>query len=149
MSHIPLNRVKPNGKVDLWDMGPPRPVSPEPPKAPDENKLRGDALATAQIDYEDATERFKEKYREYQAARVTYLKWHDQMGGPVKVDLWGVDARHAMVTAPNRYVLNLPKDTKPGRAQLAADEMAIEEAESTQRAHAADPQFGGQVGAMT
>lgn len=142
MSDIQLNRrIKRNGKVDLWDTGPARPVAPkEPPKV--DAKLTGADKAAAEVEYDDACERYKQQLRDYAAAKRAHLEWHDAKGGPVKVELWGVDARHAMEVEPNRYRLDLPKGVKPGRAQIEAEEMAQAEAGALAQAQERDPQFG-------
>jgi hypothetical protein len=137
-------RIKRNGKVDLWDCGPKRPVAPEAPVEPDASKLKGADLAAAQVEHEDALERYKQQLRDYAAAKRAHLEWHDEKGGPVKVELWGIDARHAMNVEPDRFKLDLPRGVKPGRAQVEAEEMAEAEANELNRARAADPQFGQQ-----
>lgn len=141
MSHIPFNRVKANGKVDLWDTGPKRPMAPEMPKEPDKG-LKGADLAAAQVEYDDACDRYKQQLRDFAGAKRAHADWHENSGGPLKVELWGVDARHALEIEPERFKLDLPKGVKPGRAQIEAEERAAAEAEATQRARASDPQFG-------
>jgi hypothetical protein len=57
--HDPAQRVKTNGKVDLWDLGPQvEPKAPAAPAEPDE-KLKGAELAAAELEYEDACEIYK------------------------------------------------------------------------------------------
>ena len=135
--------MKQNGKLDIWDMGPGRPVMPKPPAEPDA-KLKGAELAAAQVEYEDDCERYKQALRDFNAARRAFTDWHETNGGPIKVELWGVDARHALDTEPGRYKLDLPKGAKPGAAQIEADQMAESEAENLNRARNSDPQFGQQ-----
>lgn len=140
---IPLSRVKPNGKVDLWDIGPQmEPEPPEAPNEPDKDKLKGAKLAAAELEYEDAMAAYKNELRAYTAARRDYEEWHRENGGPIKVELWGTDARHAMEVEPKRFVFELPKGKKPGKAHLEAEEMAAAEAQEIQRARERDPQFG-------
>jgi hypothetical protein len=139
-------RIKKNGKVDLWDTGPSRPVAPPEPPAPDA-KLKGADLAAAQVEYEDACERYKQHLRDFAAAKRAHAEWHERNGGPLKVELWGIDARHAMDIEPIRFKLDLPRNVKPGKAQIEAEEMAALEAEGLDRARASDPQFGKQVSA--
>lgn len=138
---IPLHRVKPNGKVDLWDMGPSRPM---PPKAPDtvDAKLKDAERMIAEVEYEHALEAYKNAVRHYGEAKREFDRWHASNGGPVKVELWGVDARHAMQTEPKRYVINLPKGTKPGQAQIEADARAESANADLAAARASDPEFG-------
>lgn len=140
---IPLNRVKLNGKIDLWDLGPQ--VAPKAPAAPDapDAKLKGPDLAAAELEYEDQCEIYKSHLRAYTAARKAHLEWKEQKGGPVKVELWGADATHAMEIEPDRYKLDLPKGAKPGKAQLEAEEMARLEAEELRQARSRDPLHSG------
>ena len=141
---IPLNRVKPNGKVDLWDLGPQvAPKPPAAPKEPDKDKLKGAELAAAELEYEDACELYKGELRAYSAARKAHLEWRESKGGPLKVEMWGIDARHAMEVESDRFVLDLPKGMKPGKAQLEAEELAKIEAEELRRARASDPMHAG------
>ena len=81
---IPFTKIKPTGKVDLWDM------------------LADD--------------------------------------GPVVVELWAVDARHALDVDKDRWRLELPKNAKPGEAEKRrlADLAAQNELEG------ADPHYGAQ-----
>jgi hypothetical protein len=140
---IPFNRVKLNGKVDLWDLGPQ--VEPKPPAAPDapDAKLKGAELAAAELEYEDACELYKGQLRAYSAARKAHLAWKDEKGGPVKVEMWGVDARHALENWPDRFKLDLPKGTKPGRAQAEAEEMERVAADEIRQARSKDPLHSG------
>lgn len=138
---IPFSRIKKNGKVDLWDTGPTRPVAPEAPSAVDA-KLKGAELAAAEVEYEDACERYKQRLRDFTAAKVAFANWQDEKGGPIKVELWGIDARHAMEVEPIRFKLDLPRNVKPGKAQIEAEEMALAEAGALEQARARDPQFG-------
>lgn len=140
---IPRNRVKPNGKVDLWDMGPPRPLPPEPPQPhKDLDKLKGADKALAEVEHEDAQEKHKDHLRHYGHAKRHHADWHEKNGGPVKVELWAIDARHALDVESERYKLDLPRGHKPGAAQIEADEIAEQEAEDIERARSSDPQFG-------
>lgn len=135
-------RIKKNGKVDLWDCGPTRPLAPDAPVEPDDKKLKGADLAAAQVEHEDDLERYKIALRAYAAAKRAHLEWHAVNGGPIKVELWGIDARHALEVEPDRFQLDLRKGQKPGRAQVEAEQMAEAEADSLNRARASDPQFG-------
>lgn len=142
MSNIPLNKVKKNGKVDLWDMGPPRPELPPEPATPDKAKLKGAEFAATEVAYEDELVAYKDELREHARLMRDYRDWQRDKGGPVKVELWGIDARHALDREPKRYRIELPKDVQPGKAQREAEEQALAEMDALQRAHAADPQFG-------
>lgn len=142
---IPVDRIKRNGKIDLWDLGPQ--VSPKPPEAPEEPdkaKLKGTILAAAELEYEDACAVYKDALRTYNEAKKAHLAWHRDIGGPVQVELWGVDATHALNLEPDRYKLDLPKGMKPGKAQEQAEERSAIEAQELERLRAKDPQFGTQ-----
>lgn len=138
---IPLKRVKRNGKVDLWDCGPTRPLAPTAPAEVDA-KLKGADKAAADVEFDDACERYKGQLRAFTKAKVDYAEWHEVNGGPLKVELWGVDARFAVEKEPGRFRLDLPKNVKPGKMQLEIEANAESEAEAFQRQQAADPQFG-------
>jgi hypothetical protein len=142
MSHIPHNRVKPNQHVDLWDMGPTRPEPPKPPAEPDKAKLKGADLAAAEVEYEDAMDRYKDALRGWTAAKKSHRDWHDEMGGPRKVEHWAADARHALTAEPDRWKLDLPKGMKPGQAQIEAEEREAAERDAMEREVELDPQFG-------
>lgn len=140
---IPQHRVKLNGKVDLWDLGPQvEPKAPEAPEPPSD-KLKGAELAAAEIEHEDALERYKDELRAYTVARKAHREWGDVKGGPVKVEFWGADARHAIEVEPARYKLDLPKGMKPGKAQAEAEEMAKAEEEEIKQARSRDPLHSG------
>lgn len=138
---IPQHRVKPNSKVDIWDLGPSRPTAPKEPAAVD-TKLKGADLAIAEVEYEDAIDFYKRDLRAYAELKRNHEHWHRSNGGPLKVELWGVDARHAMEREPDRYKLDLPKGAKPGKAQLDAEEMARLEGVELAQARDRDPNFG-------
>lgn len=141
MSHIPHSRVKANQKVDLWDMGPPRPDAPKEPTKVDP-KLTGAEKAEAEVLYEDALEAYKNDLRNWSATKAAHRQWHEKQGGPRKEELWAADARHAMTVEPDRWKLDLPKGTKPGRAQIEAEQQQAAEREALEHEVEADPQFG-------
>ena len=141
MTEIPLHRVKSNGKVDLWDLGPTRPVPPTAPTEVD-GKLKGHEQALAQIEYEDSMEVYKSSLRVFAAAKRAYDFWHTSNGGPVKVEFWGVDARFALDHGPDRFKLDLPRGLKPGKAQVEAEEMAKAEGAELAALRERDPNFG-------
>ena len=136
---IPLHRVKQNGKVDLWDLGPTRPVPPAAPAEVD-GRLKGHEAALAQIEYDDAMEAYKGGLRLYAAAKRAYDLWHNTNGGPVKIEFWGVDARGAL--DKERFKLDLPRGLKPGKAQVEAEEMAKAEGAELAALRERDPNFG-------
>jgi hypothetical protein len=139
MTEIPLHRVKPNGKVDLWDLGPSRPVPPTAPTEVD-GKLKGHEQALAQIEYEDSMEAYKRGLRLYSATKRAFDLWHEMNGGPVKIEFWGVDARGAL--DHERFKLDLPRGLKPGKAQVEAEEMAKAEGAELAALRERDPNFG-------
>lgn len=57
--------------------------------------------------------------------------------GPHQVDLWAVDAVHAIKVEPDRYSHKLPSGMKPGPAQVER-----ERAEAAESGGQADPHFG-------
>ncbi len=141
MTQIPLQRMKPNGKIDVWDLGPKRADAPKEP-APVSEKLKGTELAMAQVEYEDAIDLYKRELRTHAALKREFERWHAMNGGPVKVEFWGIDARAAMDREPERYKLDLPKGQKPGKAQVQAEEMAAAEGMELAAIRERDPTFG-------
>lgn len=142
---ISPNRVKPNGRVVIWDLGPQtEPAAPAAPPEPDKG-LKGAELAAAQVEHEDAVVLYRDSLRRYTAARNAYREWKATKGGPVKIEQWAVDAGHSVNVEPDRYKLDLPKGLQPGRAQIEADEEAKKEREEYERAASNDPQFGKQA----
>jgi hypothetical protein len=142
MSYIPLKRMKPNSKIDLWDLGPSRPKEPVEPKAVDQ-KLKGTELKIAEVEHEDTMDAYIEEVRAFAAAKREYQRWHTENGGPVKIELWGCDARHAMIVEPNRYKIDLPRGTKAGPKQMMADAVARKAAQELAADVEADPEFQG------
>jgi hypothetical protein len=69
----------------------------------------------------------------------TRAAWENEYGGPVKIEFFAVDARHALKTEPNRYLMKLPKGVRAGQAQLDAEERATAENEEVE---ASDPHYG-------
>ncbi|WGR74339.1 MULTISPECIES: hypothetical protein [unclassified Bradyrhizobium] len=134
--------VKRNDHVDLWDLGPVRPMPPEAPVEPDKSKLKGADLALAQIHYEDSFETYKTALRHYGRLKEEHATWHKVNGGPLKVDFWSTDAVSALTLDPDRYCLELPKGMKPGKAQIEADRRAEMTEQELQEAREKDPQFG-------
>ena len=57
--------------------------------------------------------------------------------GPHQIELWAVDAVHALNVEPDRYAHKLPSSVKPGRAQAER-----ERTEAAQSEGQADPHFG-------
>jgi hypothetical protein len=138
---IPLHRVKDNGKIDLWDVGPSRPIPPDAPADVDA-RLKGHELAMAQNDYDDAMEIYMLKLREFSAEKRNFQSWHENNGGPVKIEFWGIDAIYALDNGPERFKLDLPRGVKPGKAQIDAEEMARAEGMELAAARERDPNFG-------
>ncbi|MEO6381975.1 MAG: hypothetical protein ABIO35_08255 [Nitrobacter sp.] len=61
--------------------------------------------------------------------------------GPVKVELWSVDARHALTVDPKRYKIELPKGSKPG----PAEERRLEQLAAENPVEGTDPHYGAQA----
>lgn len=141
-----MNAPNNNLKVQIWDLGPERPVMP---KAPEEPKpgLKAAELALAQVEHEDALASYKQALRDYGVAKKEYERWQTQVGGPVELSMWSVDAADAMERQPGRFVANLPRGLKPGKAHF--DNIKREEERQAELARQAerDPQFGKQQGA--
>lgn len=142
---IPLNRMKSNNKCDLWDLGPQvAPKAPPAPEAPDKAKFKNAAeFAAAELEYEDNCELYKSALRRFTEAKKAHLEWLEQKGGPIKVEFWGPDANEAFERDPGRFVLDLPKGLKPGKAQIEAEARAREADEEIRQARSKDPLHAG------
>jgi hypothetical protein len=139
MPHAPNNNLK----AKVWDLGPQRPQQPIAPVMPERTAKMTDAdFAILEIEYEDGLEDYKKALRAYSAARKEYDRWREQVGGPMVLDMWSVDSKDATARDPNRYMLELPKGMKPGKAHM--EQLERERAREEELAAAADrdPQFG-------
>jgi hypothetical protein len=132
---------KPNGMVDMWDMGPEKPIAPNPPPEPKPTGHKADD-AVAQQQYDDAVEDYKKELKSYSAQKKEYDGWRQNAGGPVKREVWPIDANRAIDEFPGRYRKTLPAGAKPGKAQVEADERAVEQAAETKRIKERDPHMG-------
>jgi hypothetical protein len=136
------DRTMRNGQCPLWDLGPTRPNEPIAPTAPDKTGSATEQ-ALAQIQYEDAVEDYKKGLRAYGALKREYDHWRMQIGGPVKIYNWTVEVVRMVVAFPERYVLDLPRGIKPGKAQIENEEREANEEYERLAARKQDPQFGG------
>lgn len=73
---------------------------------------------------------------------VEFWDTSEENGGPVKLERQAILAREALMNDPDRYKLELPRGTKPGPAQIEADERRAAEAEELAREADADPHYG-------
>jgi hypothetical protein len=133
--------IKPNGFVDIWDLGPERPIAPAPPVEPKKTGRAADDAVAVQL-YEDAIEDFKKALKTYSAAKQDYDHHRAEIGGPVKVEMWPTDANDAITRHGERWAKRLPAGAKPGKAQAVADEAAAEKARELQRTKDRDPHMG-------
>jgi hypothetical protein len=132
---------KPNGMVDLWDMGPEKPIAPDPPKEPKPTGNKGDD-AVAQQQFDDALEDYKKDLKGYSALKKEYDNFRANVGGPIKREVWPIDGNVALEREPGRYFKTLPPGAKPGKAQHEADERAAVQAAETKRIKERDPHMG-------
>lgn len=133
--------IKPNGMVEIWDLGPQRPESPVPPVSP---KMTGNIAdqALARIEYEDLVKDYETALRSYSAARKEFDHYRQHIAGPIKCEMWPVSAKEAIERHPERWSATLPKGVKPGKAQAELDAKKAEEAAELQRLRDEDPHFG-------
>lgn len=103
MAHIPADKILPQDMVEIWDLGPEEPESPELPQTGFHD--------AASIEHQQAHERRNKLIREYQARKADWDSWQDDPK-PRPLRMHVTDARHAMDTEPERYVLELPEDHK-------------------------------------
>lgn len=81
--------------------------------------------------------------RRYVNAHGNVALWDmAEEGGPVQIVRAGILAREALGRDPERYRLELPKNVKPGPAQLEAEQRAREEADELNTDIDRDPVYG-------
>jgi hypothetical protein len=136
------DRTMRNGQCPLWDLGPVRPIAPVAPVAPTK---QGDEteFALAQVKYEDGLEDYKKALRNYGVVKREWDHWRQQVAGPIKIYNWAIEVVRMCELFPERYVLDLPKGIKPGRAQEENEEREANEEYERLTARKNDPQFGG------
>ena len=133
--------IKSNGMVDVWDLGPERPTSPDAPAEPKKTGRAVDDAVAAQ-EYEDAIAEYKKALKVYTVLKREYDEHRANVGGALKVEMWPTDANSCIVTHPGRYAKTLPAGAKPGKGQAAAEEVAIKRGEEIARIKERDPHMG-------
>jgi hypothetical protein len=74
-------------------------------------------------------------------AYLAYEKERAEFQGPVRIELWTIDARHALGVDPTRYSLQLPAGMKPGPAEAERIAGISIQMEADDRQVGADPHF--------
>ena len=133
--------IKPNGFVDIWDLGPVRPLAPEAPVEPKKTG-RGADDALAQQNYEDALADYKRALSVYARLRREFDEHRLNVGGPIKDECWPIEGNHRLEVEPERWAKTLPAGLKPGRAHDEAEVVAAKRAEETARIKERDPHMG-------
>ena len=129
-------------RVRFWDLGPDK-----PPKQPVAPKLLAPDDPIAKLEYEEAAAVYVAELQSYRSQKSAYDKWMAEMGGPVEVEMWSVDARDAVQRAPGRFVKRLPKGMQPGHGHAENLRRKEEENAEFRRVAATDPIFGTPQGA--
>lgn len=132
---------KPNGKVDVWDLGPEKPTSPDAPAEPKKTGRAADDAVAAQ-EYEDAIAEYKKALKSYTALKREYDEHRANVGGALKVEMWPVDANECLNLHAGRYAKMLPAGAKPGKGQAAAEEAAAKRGEEIAKIKERDPHMG-------
>jgi hypothetical protein len=133
--------IKLNGKVDIWDLGPERPIAPDAPVEPKKTGRAADDAVAAQ-EQEDAIAEYKKELKAYTALKREYDEHRASVGGPLKIEAWPTDANEWLILHPERYAKDLPAGAKPGKGQAVADEAAAKKAEETAKIKERDPHMG-------
>ena len=133
--------IKPNGMVDIWDLGPVRPIPPDAPVEPKKTgRAADDALAAQQ--HEDGLEDYKKKIKLYATMRKEWDDHRAGVGGPVKLEMWPRDANECVANHPDRWAKDLPPGMKPGKGQAELDAAAAKKAEENTKIRERDPHMG-------
>jgi hypothetical protein len=133
--------IKPNGMVDVWDLGPVRPTAPDAPVEPKKTgRATDDALAQQQ--HEDALGDYKKQVQQYAAQKKEYDEHRAGVGGPIKIEAWPHDAQEWVTNHPERWAKELPAGMKPGKGQAEIEAAAAKRAEETTRIKERDPHMG-------
>ena len=91
------DRIKANGCVDLWDCGPQ--IEPEEPFP--------FVLSVADSDFDERKAEFDKAMQFYKAAKAEWDAWKSTNFAPRSVELFAVDAAHALERDPGRWRLDL------------------------------------------
>jgi hypothetical protein len=144
---ISFHDIKKNGFVDMWDLGPQRPIPPEPPEEPKPGKSAADNIL-AKLEHEDRLRDYEVALRSYGRLKAEFDHWRQNVGGPRKIEMWPINAREVLEAQAegrhphHRYAKHLPPGIRPGRAQIEADAREQDAAEARQRDLDLDPHFG-------
>jgi hypothetical protein len=133
--------LKQNGMVEFWDLGPERPIAPDPPVEPKKTGRAVDDAVAAQ-GYEDALQDFKNALRRYAAEKREYDHHRLNIGGAIKGETWPILAESMVTDWPGRYVKELPASATIGKAHIEAEQRRAEEAKERQRIKERDPHMG-------
>lgn len=145
---ITFRDIKPNGFVDLWYLGPPKPV---PPSSPGPEPCDADSLKPENIvvygAWQDACERYRTAMAQYRREVREYEQFRTEVGGPIRCELWPVHARMVLERQadgqiPERYFKALPAGQKPGTKEKERQRQREAEERERERAIRFDPHFG-------
>lgn len=133
--------------VELWDLGP---TKPKPPSRPEFKSTHNEGTPDYDIDkaeFEEHVKQYAADLNWYRRMRAEWEHWQHAIGGPMKVDMWPIDARTVLEAQASgrlevRYVKRLPQGKKPGHYQLEVERRQMHEAEARQRDIDNDPHFG-------
>jgi hypothetical protein len=133
--------IKPNGMVEIWDLGPVRPVPPDPPVEPKKTG-RGADDAVAMQNYEDALTDYKRDLARYARDKREFDDHRLNVAGPIKDECWPHEGNHRIEVQSERWAKDLPPGMKPGRAHIEAEAIAAKRAEETAKIKERDPHMG-------
>lgn len=140
--------IKQSGMVDVWDLGPERPSSPDAPTEPKKTGRAADDAVAAQ-EYEDAIEAYKKALKTYTALKREYDEHRANVGGALKVEMWPADANFAITNHPGRWAKTLPAGAKPGKGQAKAEEEQAKRGEEIAKIKERDPHMGTGKGSQS
>jgi hypothetical protein len=84
-------------KVILWDIGPEKPKAPQRPPLPKKQAEGDPEYDLAKIEFNDQLAQYDADLRRHGQLKTEYQKWEREIGGPIELEFWSVDARDALV----------------------------------------------------
>jgi len=138
--------------VRLWDTGPVPPSAPERPELP-KGKEGDPEYDLSMIEFKGALSVYETALKIYGQEKKDFAEWQNKFGGPYEIEMFSVDAREALMIAPDRYFVSdsrlknhgLPDKRKPGKWHDEQKQVRAEADRLRARELARDPVFGQEM----
>jgi hypothetical protein len=141
--------------VKVWDTGPLAPNAPSKPALPTGKEGSPD-YDLAMIEFKGELAAYEKALVGYGAQKRDHADWHAKYGGPYEIEMYSIDAREALMIAPDRYFVSdsriknhgLPEKRKPGKWHEDQKQLRAEASRMSARDMKRDPVFGSQGAAL-